>query len=399
MAGASSRRRAGAADYTWPGYVDALTTLLMVLIFLLSLFSVAQFTLSDTLNNRDSSIASLNKQIGDLASQLSIEKTASQGLQQDIEKLTLQLRQSSSERDRLSVDLATERRTADGLKIERDQLTERLTSMLAEHERLADALKQSTSDAEAKSADLQKEIERQRLELTRLAASLAAANDEKGKFFTDLTEEQKLSAEQKAAVVRLTAELSGLKDELARLNVALDAADTKAKDQQVQIVDLGQKLNRALAARVEELARYRSEFFGKLREALAGQRDVQIVGDRFVFQSEVLFTSGSAVLQPGGEKQLASVAQRLVDISSRIPKNINWVLQVDGHTDSTPISNAIFPSNWELSAARAIAVVKFLHKEGIPNDRLVAAGYGQYQPLSTIDTARNRRIELKLTNR
>ena len=399
MAGASSRRRAGAADYTWPGYVDALTTLLMVLIFLLSLFSVAQFTLSDTLNNRDSSIASLNKQIGDLASQLSIEKTASQGLQQDIEKLTLQLRQSSSERDRLSVDLATERRTADGLKIERDQLTERLTSMLAEHERLADALKQSTSDAEAKSAYLQKEIERQRLELTRLAASLAAANDEKGKFFTDLTEEQKLSAEQKAAVVRLTAELSGLKDELARLNVALDAADTKAKDQQVQIVDLGQKLNRALAARVEELARYRSEFFGKLREALAGQRDVQIVGDRFVFQSEVLFTSGSAVLQPGGEKQLASVAQRLVDISSRIPKNINWVLQVDGHTDSTPISNAIFPSNWELSAARAIAVVKFLHKEGIPNDRLVAAGYGQYQPLSTIDTARNRRIEVKLTNR
>ena len=399
MAGASSRRRAGAADYTWPGYVDALTTLLMVLIFLLSLFSVAQFTLSDALNNRDSSIASLNKQIGDLASQLSIEKTASQGLQQDIEKLTLQLRQSSSERDRLGADLAAERRSTDALRIERDQLTERLTSMLAEHERLADALKQVASDAEIKSADLQKEIERQRLELTRLAASLAAANDEKGKFFADLTEEQKLTAEQKAAVVRLTAELAGLKDELARLNVALDAADTKAKDQQVQIVDLGQKLNRALAAKVEELARYRSEFFGKLREALTGQRDVQIVGDRFVFQSEVLFASGSAILQPGGEKQLASVAQRLIEISSRIPKNINWVLQVDGHTDSTPISNAIFPSNWELSAARAIAVVKFLHKEGIPNDRLVAAGYGQYQPLSTIDTARNRRIELKLTSR
>ncbi|MDP3159180.1 MAG: peptidoglycan -binding protein [Reyranella sp.] len=399
MAGASSRRRAGAADYTWPGYVDALTTLLMVLIFLLSLFSVAQFTLSDALNNRDSAIDTLNKQIGDLAGQLSIEKTASQGLQQDIEKLTLQLRQSSSERDRLSADLGAERRSTDALKIERDQLTERLTSMLAERDRLAGVLKQATSDAETKSADLQKEIERQRLELTRLAASLAAANDEKGKVFADLTEEQKLAAEQKAAVVRLTAELAGLKDELARLNVALDAADTKAKDQQVQIVDLGQKLNRALATKVEELARYRSEFFGRLREALAGQRDVQIVGDRFVFQSEVLFASGSAVLQPGGEKQLASVAQRLIDISSRIPKNINWVLQVDGHTDSTPISNAIFPSNWELSAARAIAVVKFLHKEGIPNDRLVAAGYGQYQPLSTIDTARNRRIELKLTSR
>ncbi|TAJ37917.1 MAG: peptidoglycan -binding protein [Reyranella sp.] len=399
MAAASSRRRAGAADYTWPGYVDALTTLLMVLIFLLSLFSVAQFTLSDALNNRDSAIDTLNKQIGDLAGQLSIEKKASQGLQQDLEKLALQLRQSSGERDRLSADLAAERRSADALKIERDQLTERLTSMLSERDRLAGVLKQATSDAEAKGADLQKEIERQRLELTRLAASLAAANEEKGKFFSDLTEEQKLTAEQKAAVVRLTAELAGLKEELARLNVALDAADTKAKEQQVQIVDLGQKLNRALASKVEELARYRSEFFGKLREALAGQRDVQIVGDRFVFQSEVLFPSGSAVLQPGGEKQLASVAQRLVEISSRIPSNINWVLQVDGHTDSTPISNAIFPSNWELSAARAIAVVKFLHKEGIPNDRLVAAGYGQYQPLSTIDRARNRRIELKLTSR
>ncbi len=399
MAAASSRRRAGAADYTWPGYVDALTTLLMVLIFLLSLFSVAQFTLSDALNNRDSAIDSLNKQVGDLASLLSIEKKAGLDLQKDLEKLTLQLRQSGSERDRLAADLAAERRASDALKIDRDQLTERLTSMLAERDRLAGALKEAANDAATKTADLEKEVERQRLELTRLAASLAAANEEKGKVFADLTEEQKLTAEQKAAVVRLTAELAGLKGELARLNAALDAADAKAKEQQVQIVDLGQKLNRALANKVEELARYRSEFFGRLREALANQRDVQIVGDRFVFQSEVLFPSGSAVLQPGGEKQLASVAQRLIELTPQIPKNINWVLQVDGHTDSTPINNAFFASNWELSTARAIAVVKFLHAEGIPNERLVAAGYGQYQPLSTIDRARNRRIELKLTSR
>ena len=257
----------------------------------------------------------------------------------------------------------------------------------------------AAKESEAKAADLQKEIERQRLELTRLAASLAAANNEKGKLFTDLTEEQKLSAEQKAAVVRMTAELAGLKAELGRLNAALDASEAKSKDQQAQIVDLGQKLNRALASKVEELARYRSEFFGKLREALAGQRDVQIVGDRFVFQSEVLFPSGSAQLQPAGEKQLAEVAQRLIEISSRIPKDINWVLQVDGHTDDKPIRNVVFPSNWELSAGRAIAVVKFLHSQGIPNERLVAAGYGEYQPLSAIDSARNRRIELKLTSR
>jgi chemotaxis protein MotB len=396
---AISHRRGGSPDYTWPGYVDALTTLLMVMIFLLSLLSVAQFTLSSALNSRDSAIEQLGKQIGDLASQLSIEKKATTSLQKDLEQLTLQLRQERSERDRLNADLAAQRQSADALKIERDQLTERLTSMMAERDKLSTALQGAAKESEAKAADLQKEIERQRVELTRLAASLAVANNEKGKLFGDLTEQEKLTAEQKAAVVRLTAELAGLKDELARLNTALDAADAKAKEQNAQIVDLGQKLNRALASKVEELARYRSEFFGKLREALAGQRDVQIVGDRFVFQSEVLFPSGSAQLQPGGEKQLASVAQRLMEIASRIPKNINWVLQVDGHTDDKPINNVIYPSNWELSAARAIAVVKFLHSEGIPNERLVAAGYGEYQPLSTMDTARNRRIELKLTSR
>jgi chemotaxis protein MotB len=396
---AISHRRGGSPDYTWPGYVDALTTLLMVMIFLLSLLSVAQFTLSSALNSRDSAIEQLGRQIGDLASQLSIEKKATTSLQKDLEQLTLQLRQERSERDRLNADLAAQRQSADALKIERDQLTERLTSMMAERDKLSTALQGAAKESEAKAADLQKEIERQRVELTRLAASLAAANNEKGKLFGDLTEQEKLTAEQKAAVVRLTAELAGLRDELARLNTALDAADAKAKEQNAQIVDLGQKLNRALASKVEELARYRSEFFGKLREALAGQRDVQIVGDRFVFQSEVLFPSGSAQLQPGGEKQLASVAQRLMEIGSRIPKDINWVLQVDGHTDDKPINNVIYPSNWELSAARAIAVVKFLHSQGIPNERLVAAGYGEYQPLSTMDTARNRRIELKLTSR
>ena len=399
MAAASSRRRGGSADYTWPGYVDALTTLLMVLIFLLSLFSVAQFTLSSALSSRDNAIEQLGKQIGDLANQLSMEKKAGEDLQRDLERLTLQLRQARDERDRLGGELAAERRAAEGLKVERDQLSERLTSMLAERDRLASALQSQTREQEARTGDLQKEIERQRLELTRLAASLAAANQEKGKLFDDLTEEQKLTAEQKAAVVRMTAELAGLKDELGRLGRALDASEEKSREQQAQIVDLGQKLNRALASKVEELARYRSEFFGKLREALAGQRDVQVVGDRFVFQSEVLFPSGSAQLQPAGERQLAEVARRLVDIAARIPRDIPWVLQVDGHTDDKPIRSALFPSNWELSAARAIAVVRFLHSQGIPNDRLVAAGYAEFQPLSAVDSARNRRIELKLTSR
>ncbi|HEY6981267.1 peptidoglycan -binding protein [Reyranella sp.] len=364
---AISARRAGGADYTWPGYVDALTTLLMVLIFLISVFSVAQFTLSNAVSNRDSAIDALNRQIGTLADQLNFQKKSAEDLQKDVAALNLQIGQLKSERDKLS------------------------TSNVA--------LQQAAKAAEDKNLDLQKESERQKLEMTRLAAALAAANDEKGKLFSDLSDQEKLSAEQKANIVRLAAQLASVKDELAKLSAQLDAADAKAKDQQAQIVDLGQKLNRALASKVEELARYRSEFFGKLREALAGQRDVQVVGDRFVFQSEVLFPSGSAQLQPGGEKQLASVAQRLLEISAKIPKDIPWVLQVDGHTDTKPINTTAFPSNWELSAARAIAVVKFLHQQGIPYDHLVAAGYGEYQPLSAIDNARNRRIELKLTNR
>ena len=444
---AISRRREG-ADYTWPGYVDALTTLLMVLIFLLSIFSVAQFTLSTVLTNRESAIDTLNRQIADIASQLSLEKRSAEDLQKDVGRLTMLTRELQTERERLNVDLAGQRKTAEELRAERERLNtdlaaqrksvetlrtdrDRLNTDLAaqrksaeelkgerdrantdlaaqrksvdeataERDRLSTLLRDATREIETKSGDMQKEIERQRLELTRLAASLAAANNEKGRLFADLTEEQKQTVEQKAATIRLTTEVAGLRDELARLGSLLDAAESKAKQQQAQIVDLGQKLNRALASKVEELARYRSEFFGKLREALAGQRDVQIVGDRFVFQSEVLFPSGSAQLQAGGEKQLASVAQRLVEIASKIPKDINWVLQVDGHTDYKPIKSPQFPSNWELSTARAIAVVKFLNEQGIANENLVAAGYGEYQPLSPTDTARNRRIELKLTNR
>ena len=201
-------------------------------------------------------------------------------------------------------------------------------------------------------------------------------------------------------MVRLTAELARSRTSSPASTPQLDAADAKAKDQQAQIVDLGQKLNRALASKVEELARYRSEFFGKLREALAGQRDVQIVGDRFVFQSEVLFPSGSAQLQPGGEKQLAERRPAADRDQQPDPQATSTGCCRSTATPTTSRSTPRpFPSNWELSAARAIAVVKFLHSQGIPNDRLVAAGYGEYQPLSAIDTARNRRIELKLTNR
>ena len=193
------------------------------------------------------------------------------------------------------------------------------------------------------------------------------------------------------------------REQIERLNAALQASEARTKDSQVQIADLGRRLNLALASRVEELARYRSEFFGRLREALGDRGDVRVVGDRFVFQSEVLFLSGSAELEPAGRQQLDGLAEALAQIAPRIPPDLNWVIQIDGHTDRRPIRTAQFPSNWELSTARAIAVVKYLMLRDIPAERLASAGFGEFQPLDPRDDEigyrRNRRIEIKFTSR
>lgn len=218
-----------------------------------------------------------------------------------------------------------------------------------------------------------------------------------------LSKEQTVSAQAQRQVDLLNQQIASLRDELKRLNEALDAADLKAEEQNAQIADLGRRLNRALAAKVEELSRYRSEFFGRLREVLSSRSDIQIVGDRFVFQSEVLFDSGSAEINPEGREELATLARELLDIARQIPDDVDWILQVNGHTDIRPIQTREFPSNWELSSARAISVVKYLISRGVPPERLAAAGYAQYQPIDArhdeIAYRRNRRIEMKLTNR
>ncbi len=490
MAAISSRRRGGYADYTWPGYVDALASLLMVLVFMLAFYTVAQFALGSAVSERDSeigrlkndvssrdtkidklnkdvlardeTISSLNRQIAQLGDLLSMERTRAGDLDKQVAALTTRLRDETATRDKLAGDLAAAERRIEGFTVEQGRLTARigelekqakqaevlagdkaklekqvteltaaqeqqgreLAAAMSEREKLAAELLVLTGDrdklakllkmaetqaaatamdAEKAAEALRREIDRQKLELTRLAASLAAANQEKGKLWDDLTEEQKLSAEAKAAVVRMTAELNATRTELARLNAALDAADVKAKEQQAQIVDLGQRLNRALASKVEELARYRSEFFGRMREALRHQPGINVVGDRFVFQSEVLFDKGSAQLKPEGVVRITELALRLKEISASIPPDIKWVLQVDGHTDSIPISTDRFPSNWELSAARAIEVVKFLESQGIPPERLAAAGHAANAPIDNDNTeaarARNRRIEIRLTSR
>lgn len=481
MASIAGRRRGGAhADYTWPGYVDALASLLMAFVFLISFYAVGQMALSSAVSDRDSAIDKLNAQLAALGDVLNIERAKSADLDRRLSALGTQLRDTTTARDQLAVqlraaedriagflrerdeltgrlaaagrerdqlqgqlagvirerdqlqssvagfvrerdtataaaaktqrDLDELQRRAAGITSERDRLAGELAKLLEERERLAGRLKDVEDRAKAQVLDdkkmadaLKAEIERQKLELTRLSAAMAAANNEKGKLWDDLTAEQKLNAEQKAAIVRLTAEIAAIKKEMARLGDLLDIKERRLKDQNVQITDLGTRLNRALASKVEELSRYRSEFFGKLREALAGRGDVTVVGDRFVFQSEVLFDPAQAALKEEGERQLVDLAQRLRDIAQRIPRDVDWVLQVDGHTDVIPINTPQFRSNWELSTARAIAVVKVLEANGIPPSRLVAAGYAEHRPLvagrDTESRAKNRRIELKLTSR
>lgn len=242
----------------------------------------------------------------------------------------------------------------------------------------------------------QKEIEDRDLRLAELQALYLTRN-------SDLEEERSLSAQASDRVQVLNRQVDALRRQLLSLQQALNVAEAQDEEQQIVISSLGERLNRALAARVEELSRYRSEFFGRLREVLGGRQDIQIVGDRFVFQSEVLFNSGSAELQDGGKLRLTQLADTLLEISPDIPPEIPWILRVDGHTDAVPIHTAQFPSNWELSSARAISVVQFLMEQGVPAGRLAATGFGQFQPLdegfNEAANRRNRRIELKLTER
>jgi chemotaxis protein MotB len=327
----------------WPGWVDALSTLIMVIMFVLMVFVLAQFTLTNALAGRDRALADLNGRLAELADQLGLERTSNADLQHQLASLTEQLQATLARRDEL----------------------------------------QSALDAAA-------------TERAGLEARLAAGDEQ-------LAGEKQASAEARAQVDLLNQQMAALRQQLAALEEALQASEKAAKEQKAQIVDLGQRLNAALAGKVAELARYRSEFFGRLRELLGERSDVRVVGDRFVFQSEVLFESGSADLGAAGREQLAALARTLLQIAATIPGDVPWILRVDGHTDAVPIRSARFPSNWELSTARAIAVVKFLAEQGVPSDRLAAAGFGEFQPLDDGTTAealaRNRRIEIKLDSR
>jgi chemotaxis protein MotB len=438
---ARTRANSGGSANIWPGFVDALATLLLVIIFLLVVFVLAQVLLSQAISGKDEALERLTRQVNELAQMLDLERQASADLRLNIAQLSASLQESAAARDELSEKLARANTRADeaegllasaranlgdsadnakGFLIEieslkrdiealrqvREELETRigeLSSHLSARDRDLGNLRDRSKELEASLADArertqlaQQEVEQREIRLSEVY-DLYAALEEQGE------KEKKLSEEQKSQIGLLNQQIIALRKELARINQALEASEAKDAESQVTIKDLGARLNRALASKVQELSRYRSEFFGRLREVLGNRPGIQIVGDRFVFQSEVLFASGSAILEPAGKEQMSYLADSLIKISKEIPAGLNWVLRVDGHTDHIPIQTSQFPSNWELSSARSISVVKYLIDNGVSAQRLVAAGFGEFQPLDErrdeIGRRRNRRIELKLTQR
>lgn len=221
---------------------------------------------------------------------------------------------------------------------------------------------------------------------------------------SDKIEEMEIQSSQTfEQIAILSDEIENLKNEIETLNLALEASEEEAMSKNLEIEILGERLNKALTSKIFELQKYRSEFFGKLQNLLGDRDDIKIVGDRFIFESELLFDSSSANLQENGKEKLKEIAMTLMETTKQIPTDIDWIIQVEGHTDKRPINTAQFPSNWELSTARANSVLKLLLEIGFSPKRLAAAGYGEFYPISEGETKedyqQNRRIELKLTSR
>jgi chemotaxis protein MotB len=338
-----ARRTRPGVDY-WPGFVDALSTLVLSVVFLLTVFVVAQFFLSQQVTDKDTALVRLNRQISELTDLLALERVNRRTSEDQLATLTATLQSIESERERLRGAVASE------------------------------------------------------------TANATAVGSQVGSLSEQLDRERRLSAEAAARVEALNQQIAALRRQLAAIEAALDAAEARDRDSQTRIADLGSRLNVALAQKVQELARYRSDFFGRLRQILGNRSDIRVVGDRFVFQSEVLFDVGKAVLAPAGQAEMDKLASAITTLEREIPPDIAWILRVDGHTDRRPLSGqGEFKSNWELSAARAIAVVQYLIARGVSPTRLAATGFGEFQPIDLGDSddanRRNRRIELKLTER
>jgi chemotaxis protein MotB len=427
------RRHGGNGLEAWPGYVDALSTLLMVIIFVLLVFVLAQAFLTVTLSGRSHELDKANQQLSALADALSLERGKSSELQISVSQLGKELATRSAERDRLASQLADANLATQAASVANARLQSQLTNTSAQanaaQAQLADAQNQlaamkqqiadldrtvavdkdtlkaklsdlATLDNQARALSARDELEKQAQDA---AARAMTEQQRRQAVEAQLGDEKKLGDSARAQIALLNQQIDQLKTQLSSIAASLDLTQHQNKDKDVEIANLGQRLNVALASKVEELQQYRSEFFGKLRTLLANRSGITVVGDRFVFQSEVLFPVGSAELTQAGTAQMTTLAVTIKDIASEIPPDLHWVLRVDGHTDPQPVKGGQFASNWELSAGRAITVVKLLIADGVPADHLAATAFGEYQPFGPGDTpdayAKDRRIELRLTDR
>ena len=390
----------------WPGFVDALATLLIIIIFILMVFVLGQFFLSQALSGRNAALDLLTIQINEISSMLEMEQQKSSSLATELVILNSEIEASNMQILGLKEQNVELTEVIGVLKNQETVYAKKIINMQTI---IDQSIKKSEISAQeimllnSDKVKLQKDILALEVLKEEMQDRIVSLKDSVQKKNLEISVEKKLSIEASAQAAMMSQQLQLLREELARLAQTLDASDALSDKQRAQIIDLGTRMNRALAGKVQELQQYRSEFFGKLQQVLGTQPGIQVSGDRFVFQSEVLFASGSAMIQDNGKTQLNQFARTVVEIAKQIPNDIEWVLRVDGHTDDIPINNKQFPSNWELSIARALSVVKYLRTQGIPPNKLVAAGFGEHQPLDPNRTLsarnRNRRIELKLDQR
>jgi chemotaxis protein MotB len=423
----ASRDRFQQSSSIWPGYVDALSALLMVVIFVLLIFTFSQFILSYILSGQNRELESLHAQIAEITELLGLERNRNEEMGQQIATLSTQIEMltldrtrlrgqvaeltsqnvaEKEERERQLQTIASLQQDINALQTLRRELEDKIAKTVAELDReqqltmsLRDrskALQARLADEQEKTLLAQENLEESNIRIQALSALIGEQQE-------SLDKEQRLTADARAEVALLKTQLSELRSQLSEINKALNIAEAKRTEQEEEIRNLGERLNIELSRRVNELERYRSDFFGRLREIIGDNPVIRIEGDRFLLQSELLFASGTAELGEQGQKQLQQVAKVLLELIPSIPDDLQWILRVDGHTDRLPIRSSKFSSNWELSMARAVSVVKYLAEQGIPEERMAPAGFSKFHPIDPGDSEeayrKNRRIEIKLTSR
>ena len=386
-------------NYTWPGFVDALATLLMVIIFVLLVFVLIQVNLAYRVAGQDATMNDMRSQIVSLGDLLNLERKANDELKDELASISSLLDATTKERDSLVTQLASATAT---LNL-RDSEIKQLTAIQAKTKESLDAARQTIAERVAALEAIELTLAEAQAKLMESEVEIADATARNVSSLARISELETKNAASQAEVAQMTNAVTALRLRIEELTTLLAEKEAQAARDKIAIASLGKSLNNALASRVQELQRFRSEFFGRLREVLRGRDDVRIVGDRFVFQSEVLFAQGAASLGPEGQEKLGQLAVALNQIAAEIPEDIDWILQVEGHTDDIPVRAGRFADNWDLSTERALSVVRFLAESGLPANRLAAAGYGEFQPLDGAGSdearRRNRRIEMKLTQR